>query len=297
MKPAPFSYDRPAALADAVAVLSEFGDEAKVLAGGQSLVPLLALRFARPARLVDITAIPGLDGIRPLPDGGVAVGATTRTRALEVDLTIAARVPLAAEAAPFIAHRQIRNRGTVGGSVAHADPAAELPAVMLALGATVLVRGPGGVREIAVSDLYQGVYRTALAPEEILTEIRIPSPPPATGFAFTEIARRRGDFALAGAAAMVTVDDGRCTSATVALVGAADRALAVPEATAPLCGVAIDEAAARAAGERAAAAASPRSDVHASSEYRRALVAVLVRRALLRAGARAARAARAQAAA
>jgi carbon-monoxide dehydrogenase medium subunit len=287
MKPAPFSYDRPATLTDAIAVLSEFGDEAKVLAGGQSLVPLLALRFARPARLVDVTGIPGLEGIRPLPDGGVAIGATTRMRALEVDPTIAARVPLAAEAAPFVAHRQIRNRGTVGGSVAHADPAAELPAVMLALGATVLVRGPGGVREIRVSDLYQGVYRTALVPEEILTEIRVPAPPPATGFAFTEIARRRGDFALAGAAAAVTVEAGRCTAASVALVGAADRALAVPQATEPLCGAILDDATARAAGERAAAAAMPRSDVHASSDYRRALVAVLVRRALLRAAERA----------
>ena len=287
MKPAPFSYDRPEALAEAIAVLSEFGDEAKVLAGGQSLVPLLSLRFARPARLVDVTGIPDLGGIRPLPDGGVAIGATTRTRALEVDHTIAARVPLAAEAAPFIAHRQIRNRGTVGGSIAHADPAAELPAVMLALGATAAVHGPQGSREIAMSDLYRGVYTTALASDEILTEIRVPPPPPATGCAFIEIARRRGDFALAGAAAVVTVDDGRCTAATVALVGVADRPLAVPQATAPLCGVAIDEVAAGEAGERAAAAARPRSDIHASSDYRRALVAVLVRRALLRAAARA----------
>jgi carbon-monoxide dehydrogenase medium subunit len=287
MKPAPFAYDRAATLTDAVSVLSEFGDEAKVLAGGQSLVPLLALRLASPARLVDVTAIPGLDAIRALPDGGVAIGATTPTRALEVDPTIAARVPLAAEAAPFIAHRQIRNRGTIGGSLAHADPAAELPAVMLALGASVLVQGPGGIRRIAMGDLYRGLYSTALAPDEILTEIHVPPPPPSTGFAFVEIARRRGDFALAGAAAAVTVDEGRCTAATVALVGVADRALAVPQVTAALCGTAIDESAARAAAEQAAAAAAPRSDVHASSDYRRALVSVLVRRALLSAAARA----------
>lgn len=287
MKAASFAYAAPASLGEALGLLAEGGDEAKVLAGGQSLVPLLALRFAQPGLLVDINRVPGLAGIRALPGGGVAIGAMTRTRTLETDPVIRDRVPLAAEAAPLVAHRAIRNRGTVGGAVAHADPAAELPAVMLALRATMIAEGPAGAREIGADAFFAGYYTTALEPGEILTELRVPAPAPGTGTAFLEISRRHGDFAMAGAAAVVTVTDRRCTDARIAMIGVADRPVAAGEAARTLVGRPIDGAAIAGAAATATAPLSPTSDLHAGAEYRRHLATVLVRRALALAARRA----------
>jgi carbon-monoxide dehydrogenase medium subunit len=286
VKAAPFALDSPGSVAEALDLLAAGGEDAKVIAGGQSLIPLLALRFAEPSRLVDLNRISELAGIRALDDGGVAIGAMTRTRELELSPLVAQRARLAAQAAPLIAHRQIRNRGTVGGSLAHADPAAELPAVMLVLGATLVAEGPGGTREIAAEDFFQGFYTTALAPDEILTEIRIPPPAPGTGTAFTEMSRRRGDFAIAGVAAAVTLEGGACVDARVAITAVADRPMLVEPAAELLRGRAVEDAA-REVAAAAAEGVSPPSDVHASSEYRHALVAVLVERALREAAGRA----------
>lgn len=279
MKAAEFEYAVPASLEEAVALLAARGDDAKVIAGGQSLMPLLALRFAQPGLLVDLNRVAGLAGIRELPDGGLAIGAMTRTRELETSPAAAARAPLAAEAAPLIAHRAIRNRGTVGGAVAHADAAAELPAVMLALGATIVAQGPNGAREIAAADFFRTHYTTALEPDEVLTELRLPPLPPGTGTAFAEISRRHGDFAMAGAAAVLTVEAGRCSAASVALLGVADRPTAIDTAT--LVGQAPEPERFESVADAAAAALTPASDQHASSEYRRHLAAVLVRRTLV----------------
>ncbi|HEY2056254.1 MAG TPA: FAD binding domain-containing protein [Solirubrobacterales bacterium] len=286
MKAAPFELAVPASLEEALELLERHGEGAKVIAGGQSLMPLLALRFAQPEVLVDLNRIGGLAGVRRLDDGGVAIGAMTRTRTLEDDPTIAALVPLAAQAAPLIAHRAIRNRGTVGGAIAHADAAAELPAVMLASGATMVAASAAGRREIPAADFFLTHYTTALEPTEILVELRVPPLPAGAKTSFQEISRRHGDFAMAGAAAMVELDGGRVRSARVAVFGVADRALAID--TAPL----LDRVPQRDALEEFATAAvaplDPSSDQHASAEYRRHLAAVLVRRTLEEASAAAA---------
>ncbi|HZV25020.1 MAG TPA: xanthine dehydrogenase family protein subunit M [Acidothermaceae bacterium] len=289
MKSAAFGYAAPTSLSEALVLLSEHADkDAKLIAGGQSLMPLLALRFAQPGFIVDLNRIPDLAAIRGTDDGGVAIGAMTRTRQLETDPLITERAPLAAESAPLIAHRAIRNRGTVGGAVAHADPAAELPAVMLAHGATIVARGPGGTREIRAADFFRGYYTTDLAPDEILVELRLPPQPAGTGTAFLEISRRHGDFAVAGVAAAVTIQGDACTDARIALIGVADRPFAANQATAALIGGPVDTAATASAAAAAAAAVSPNGDLHASPAYRRALVETLVRRAVTLAASRAA---------
>lgn len=285
MKAAGFEYSAPASLEEAISLLTERGDEAKVIAGGQSLMPLLALRFAQPALLVDLNRVAGLAGIRELPDGGLAIGAMTRTCELETNAAVAARAPLAAEAAPLIAHRAIRNRGTVGGTIAHADAAAELPAVALALGATIVAEGPAGRREIAADDFFRTHFTTAIEADEVLTELRLPPPQPGSGSAFLEISRRHGDFAMAGAATVLGVEGGRCTAASVCLLGVADRPVGVDASA--LLGEAPEPARFEAVAETAAATLSPAPDQHASAEYRRHLASVLIRRTLERAAERA----------
>jgi CO/xanthine dehydrogenase FAD-binding subunit len=285
MKPPLFDYSAPKSVADAVSALAAGGDEAKVLAGGQSLVPLLAFRFAQPSLLVDLNGIRELADVRETDDGGVAIGAMTRTHQLEVSPLLAERWPLAVAAAPSIGHRQIRNRGTIGGSIAHADPAAELPAVALASGVTLVARSPRGTREIAARDFFLGYFTTALEPDEILVELRVPPPAPATGAALVEVSRRHGDFALVGAAAQVTLDGGRCADARVALVGVADRPVEV--AADALRGAAVTAESAGEVGAEASAAIDPTSDLHASGAYRKQVASVVVRRALLEAAARA----------
>lgn len=287
MKPAPFAYHAPESLEEALALLAEHGFDAKPLAGGQSLVPAMNFRLARPAVLVDLRRVPGLDRIEVAEPaegtaGGLRIGAMTRQRAAERSPLVAARAPLMAEALPFVAHPQIRNRGTIGGSLAHADPAAELPAVAVALEARFEAAGPGGGRRtIAAGDFFTGLMATALEPDELLVGVEIPPPLARTGWAFTEMARRHGDYALVGVAAGVTLGgDGRCERARIVLLSAGERPVVAAAAESALAGEAPSAAAARAAGEAAAAEIDPPGDIHASADYRRRLAAVLVRRAV-----------------
>jgi len=203
VRPAAFAHLVPRTVDEAVAALADAGDDAKVLAGGQSLVPLLALRLARPTLLVDVTRVAGLSGIAVDPDGWLCVGAATRQRTVERSPLVAERCPLLAEAVPLIAHAAIRSQGTVGGSLCHADPAAELPLVALAAGAELVAEGPRHGRAIPAREFFTGFLETALAPDEVLVSVRLPPMPPATGTAVVELARRHGDFAVAAVAAVV----------------------------------------------------------------------------------------------
>jgi carbon-monoxide dehydrogenase medium subunit len=284
MKPAPFAFHRPDTTDEALALLAQHGAEAKPLAGGQSLIPAMNFRLARPAVLVDLNRIAALSGIRN--DGTeLHIGAMTRQRAAERDAAVAREAPLLAEAMPFIAHPQIRNRGTIGGSLAHADPAAELPAVMVALEAKIQVRGPKRARWIAADDFYTGLFTTALAPGELVVDIAIPRRRPRSGAAFAEVARRHGDYALAGVAAVVALDErGRCGAARIALFSVGDGPVLARRAAKALVGEEPTAAAIRDAAEAAAAKdIDPPGDIHASPAYRRQLVSVLVRRTLERA--------------
>ncbi len=284
MKPAAFEYFTPATVDEAVALLAEHGGEAKPLAGGQSLIPAMNFRLARPAVLVDLNRVSELAYVRA-ETGGVALGAMTRQRAVERSDVVARAAPLLAEAMPSIAHAQIRNRGTIGGSIAHADPAAELPAVMLALDARFRARSSSGERSIAAGEFFKGMLETALEPGELLIEIVLPRLPASSGTAFLEMARRHGDYALVGVAAIVTFDPrGRCKEARIGLLSVGDGPVLATEAAKVLVGQAPSGELLRAAGEAAATRdTDPPSDIHASAAYRRQLVAVLTRRALARA--------------
>jgi len=284
MKPAPFAYHRPATLDEALALLAEHGGEAKPLAGGQSLIPAMNFRLARPAVLVDLNRVAELGYVRAGRDG-LDIGAMTRQRAVERSDAVRSAAPLLAEAMPFIAHPQIRNRGTVGGSLAHADPAAELPAVMLALEARFRARGPQGERWIPAGEFFTGILETALGPDELLLEVAVPKSPARTGYAFAELARRRGDYALVGVAARVTLDRrGRCQAARITLFSVGDGPVLATAAAAMLDGQEPSPEAMRAAADAAAQRdIDPPSDIHASAAYRRRLAAVLTRRALQRA--------------
>ena len=280
MKPPSFEYVAPRTVDEAVERLAEHGDAAKVLAGGQSLVPLLNLRLAAPAVLVDVNRVAGLDGIAAW-DGGLRIGALARQSALEHSELARERLPILVEATRLVGHPPIRHRGTVGGSLAHADPAAELPAAMLALEATLVARGKGGERTIAADDFFTGFLSTALAFDELVTEIRVPGVPPGTGAAFVELSRRPGDYAICGAAALVTLDEGgRCTRARIALCGVGAgpiRAHGVEEA---LQGEAPDGEALVAAARRVSDEIDPPSDIHGSAAYRRKMAVVMTRRAV-----------------
>lgn len=284
MKPAPFEYFRARSVEEAIDLLSEHGPDAKPLAGGQSLIPAMNFRLATPAVLVDLNEAVGLSDVTA-QDDGLHIGGMTRHRTLEQSETVARNAPLVTAAMPFVAHAAIRTRGTLGGSLAHADPAAELPAVMLALDAVFTVRSRQGARHVRAADFFTGLFTTALEAGELLTEVTIPPRPVRSTYAFQEIARRHGDYALAGAAAAVAVDEhGRCTSARVALLSVADRPVLAEHARRALEG---ERPTAEAIGAAAAAAAAhdidPPGDIHASSQYRRHLAAVLMRRVLERA--------------
>ena len=286
MKPAPFKYLRPRSLEEALALVAEHGSDAKPLAGGQSLIPAMNFRLATPAVLVDLNMIDELAYIAI--DGDLRIGAMTRQRAVERSPLVARLAPLLAEAMPSIAHPAIRNRGTIGGSLAHADPAAELPAVMLALDATMVVRTAARHRSIAAAEFFTGLFATAMEPGELLTEIRIPAGTERSGFAFGEISRRHGDFALAGVAASVSLDEkGRCADARIALLSVADRAVLAVAARGALRGELPTDQVARVAATAAADEIDPPGDIHASAKYRRQLVSVLTRRVLETAFARA----------
>jgi len=280
MKPPKFEYLAPASLDEALAILAEHGEEAKVLAGGQSLVPLLNFRLVRPGYLVDLNEIPDLAYVRP-EDGQVAIGALTRQRALETSPLVRERLPLLADAMPQIGHVQIRNRGTIGGSLAHADPAAELPAVVAALGGRLVVRGARGQRTLTPEEFFVAYLTTALDPTELLVEVRLPVTPPRTGTAFLEVSRRHGDFALVGVAASVTLDEaGRCVRCAIALTGVGPTPVVARAAAERLVGAALTPDVIEDAGRLAVADLHPDGDLHASSDYRRHVAGVLTRRAL-----------------
>jgi carbon-monoxide dehydrogenase medium subunit len=269
--------------------LAQYGYEAKLLAGGQSLIPTMNFRLAQPGVLIDLNRIPNLGYIMPTEGGGIRIGAMTRQRQVERSPLVAERTPLIAATMPHIAHVQIRNRGTIGGSLAHADPAAELPAVASALQATIVTRGPKGERRLTAGDFYIGLFATALEPDEILKEIEVPQQPAHSGFAIQEIARRHGDYALAGVAVCVHVDESaRCRAARIVYFSVGEGPVLAESAAALLLGQRATAASIEAAAQQAANGdLDPPSDIHASSHYRRHLAGVLGRRALTEAFGRA----------
>ena len=279
MKPPPFEYRVADSVEAAVAALAEAGGEAKVLAGGQSLVPMLNFRLLRPAILIDINRIPGLAYIKE-DDGAIRVGALTRHRQLETSPVIAAHLPVLTAAITHVAHLAIRNRGTIGGSLTHADPAAELPMMALLLDAAIGVASPKGRRTVAAHDFFLGALSVALEPDELVTEVVFPKLPLGTGWAFEEVSRRHGDFALAAVGVVLTVADGKIAQARIAIAGADERAVRAGEAEALLKGRALEPNLLDAACEAARACVTPNTDLHASADYRRHLVGVLTAKAL-----------------
>jgi len=288
MKPAPFEYEAPDSLPGALELLERHGAEAKLLAGGQSLIPVMNFRLAQPAYLVDLKKVPDLDFIRETDDGGVRIGALTRHRQLECDPRVGRRAPLLSEAVPFIAHPQIRNRGTIGGTLAHADPAAELPAVAVALRARMRLQRAGGERWVSASDFFQSLFFTALEPEEILVEVEVPAMPKRSGWSFVEIARRRGDYAQVGVAAQVRLGRrGRCVEARLVYLSVGDTPVEARRAADVLRGEPISPAAIEAAARAVDEDIEPAGDIHASAAFKRHLAQVLTRRALQQAAQRA----------
>jgi len=282
LKPPPFEYVAPTSLDEALQALADAGDEAKVLAGGQSLIPLMSLRLAQPAVLIDLNRVPGLDAIERT-NGTLRIGALTRHRTVERDATVQEAVPLLAEAMPLIGHPAIRTRGTIGGSAAHADPAAEIPAVALALEATFTARSAArGERTIAAADFFDGYFTTTLEPDEILTAVDLPARTAGSGAALVEVARRHGDFAMVGVAATLTLDpaSGTIADARLALINVAEKPLRATEAEQPLRGQPPTDETFAAAAAQAAAALDPSGDLHASPAYRRKVAGTCIRRAL-----------------
>ena len=300
MKPAPFEYHAPDSVEEAISLLAEHGYDAKPLAGGQSLIPAMNFRLARPAVLVDLNRIAELSFIQeaeraeeagPLPaagggagdsrDHGLRIGAMTRQRAVERSPLVAERAPLVAEMMPHIAHPPIRSRGTFGGSAVHADPASEIPAALLALEASCRVRGPDGERWIRAEEFFLGLFGTALGPEELLIEVALPGRRPRTGCAFREIARRHGDYALAGLAARLAIgEDGRLRDVRLAYLGVGGAPALAVHAARALEGEAPTATALTEAARVAATELEPMEDMHATAVYRSRLVEVLTREAL-----------------
>lgn len=279
MKLPPFEYACPTSVAEAVALLAGHDGDAKPLAGGQSLVPMLAFRVASPSLLVDLRKLEELRQIKIAQDG-VVLGAMVRWRDILEDVRLAKAHPLLVAAVEHVAHYQIRNRGTVGGSMAHADPAAEMPGIAVTCDAQIGVVGKAGSRVIAAGDFFQGPLMTALRADEIITEIRLPAWPGKRRFGFQEFARRRGDFAMAAAAVFYDDDSGTARNAHVGVIGVGDRPMRLPSVEAILNGQKINEALIAKAEAAASAAVDPRDDIHASGAYRKALVGVMVERAL-----------------
>ena len=279
MKPAAFEYEAPSTLRDAIALLAS-DPEAMLIAGGQSLMPLLALRLATPSLLVDLRRISGLDGIA-IDDSGIRLGARVRWRDIMADPRLETAHPLLFAAVAHVAHYQIRNRGTVGGSLAHADPAAELPGIAVTGDAAITLLGPAGTRVVPAGEFFTGPLSTVRHHDEIVTELHLPAWPRERRWAFQKFARRQGDFALAGVALFYDEDrDGRAMGAHIGVIGAGDRPQRLPEVEALLNGSVIDDVAIRAAAETAAQSVDPPEDLHAPAAYRRGLVATLVERGL-----------------
>ena len=286
MKPARFEHLLPTSLDEALAMLAAHAPDARPLAGGQSLVPMMNFRLARPAVLVDLNKIPELAYIRDA-GGHLAIGAMTRERTIENSDLVRTASPLLHDATLNIAHLPIRSRGTVGGSISNADPAAEYPATVLALDATLIAQSVRGAREIPAAAFFDGVMTTTLEPDEILAEIRVPKAPPGSGGAFVEIARRHGDFALAGVAAQIALDGDRVTDIRLAACGVGPGPIRLTAAEDILRDGGLTDAALAAAGRAAAEAADPDGDVHATAAYRRKMAGVMTRRAAEKAAGRA----------
>jgi len=279
MKLPPFEYACPTSISEAVALLASHDGEAKPLAGGQSLVPMMAFRVASPSLVVDLRKLAELRQIK-ITQEGVALGAMVRWRDILEDERLKTAHPLLVAAVEHVAHYQIRNRGTVGGSIAHADPAAEMPGIVVTCEAQIAVMGKAGGRTIAACDFFVGPLMTELKPDEIITEIRLPLWPAKRRFGFQEFARRRGDFAMAAAAVYYDDDNGKARNAHVGVIGVADRPLRLPSVEAVINGQKIDDVVIAKAEATASAAVNPADDIHSIGAYRKALVGVMVERAL-----------------
>jgi carbon-monoxide dehydrogenase medium subunit len=290
MKPAPFEYFAPTTVEEALSLLAEHGYDAKVLAGGQSLIPMMNFRLVQPSVLVDLNNIPELAYIRPDENGGLRLGAMTRHHQVEIDPLVAERMPLLHETMPKIAYSQIRSRGTFGGSVSHADPSAELASVSVALGGRFRLQSQSGERWVPANEFFVGLFSTVLEPGELLVEAALPSMPALSGWSLMEVARRPHDFALVGVAAVVTLDaNGLCDQARLVFLSAGDVPMVAHKAIEVIKGQAFSAEVVNACAEVAASEdIDPGSDIHATAEFRRHLANVLARRALEQAFQRAA---------
>lgn len=270
MKPAPFDYHDPTTVEETIALLERHGDEAKILAGGQSLIPVLNMRLARPAVLLDINRVPGLDYIR-VEDGHIAIGALTRHRSVELSSLLRERCPILCHSAQYIGDVQIRNRGTFGGSLAHADPSAQFCALVYTLGGTIVAQGPEGARTISIDDFFLGPLTTALEPTEMITEARVPTLP-GPGWSARGIQPRHGDFVVAGVAVVLDMEKDRCREARIGMYGVGPTPLRARRAEGQMRGERPGDGLFAAVAETAAQEAEPSSDMQASSEYRREMV-------------------------
>ena len=286
MIPGPFSYHRPATVADAVKLLSSLGDEARPLAGGHSLVPMMKLRLATPEHLVDLHGIDGLKGIRR--DGGkIVIGAMTTQHELLASDEIAKSLPILPETVLLIADPQVRYRGTIGGNVANGDPGNDMPALMMTLGATYRLEGPGGARDITAAEFYQGAYFTALEPGELLTSVAIPVPAAGHGHAYEKLKRKVGDYATAAAAVVLTMTGGKVAHCSIGLTNLSETPLLAADAARAVIGTSLDAATLKKAAAAAEAIMSPAADARGPIEYRKHVGGVMVTRALTRAASRA----------
>jgi carbon-monoxide dehydrogenase medium subunit len=287
MIPGAFTYHRPNSVADAIKLLADLGDEARPLAGGHSLIPMMKLRLATPEHLVDLKDIAGLKGIRR--DGGrIVIGAMTTQHELLGSGEIASSLPILHEAALLVADPQVRYRGTLGGNVANGDPGNDMPALMMTLGADYVLEGPGGTRTVAARDFYQGAYFTALEPGEILTSVSVPVPAAGHGYAYEKLKRKVGDYATAAAAVVLTMSGGKVATCSIGLTNLSETPLLAEDAAAAVIGAALDKAALARAAEAAKAIMSPAADGRGPVEYRTHVGGIMVARALERAATRAA---------
>jgi len=285
MIPPAFEYHAPRSVGEAIGLLGTLGADAKLLAGGHSLLPMMKLRFAAPAHLIDLNRIDALRGIREDGDT-IVIGAMTSENALIDSALLQAKAPLLPEAARQIADPQVRNRGTIGGDIAHGDPGNDHPAIALALGASFTLQGPNGTRQVAADDFFLGTYMTAMAEDEILTEIRVPAAAAGTGWAYEKLKRKTGDWATAGAAVLLRLDGGVVSQVRIGLTNVAPMALRATDAEAALLGRRLDEAALHDAAVKAMAACDPAEDLRGDRAYKTAMAGQMLRRALQRAAAR-----------
>ncbi len=285
MIPGPFEYHRPASVSDAIKLLADLGDEARPLAGGHSLLPMMKLRLATPAHLVDLHGIAGLKEIRRNGDR-IVIGAMTTQAELLASAEIGSSLPILHETALLIADPQVRYRGTLGGNVANGDPGNDMPALMLARDASYRLEGPNGAREIAAREFYQGAYFTALEPGEILTGVSIPVPPAAHGYAYEKLKRKVGDYATAAAAVVLTMAGGKVATCAIALTNLHETPLLANDAANAVIGSALDDAAFKAAANAARAIMQPASDARGPAEYRKHVGGIMLMRALQRAASR-----------